>query len=186
MRMEKLSVDSLVRSNWKVDKAHSKLGFSAKHMVIAEVEGRFTDFTLNVEADEDFTDSEIEVIIKAASIDTGNNDRDNHLKSPDFFDVVNYQDIKFKSKSLEKMSDEEFKLNGDLTIKEITKPIELDVTYGGKIKDPWGNERVGFRITGKLNRFDYDLKWNSLMETGGAVVGKIIKLNCHLELIKSE
>ena len=184
--MEKSNVESLVRSIWKMDTAHSKLGFSVKHMVIAEVEGRFKDFNINVEAGEDFTDNEIEVVIKAGSLDTGNNDRDNHLKSPDFFDVVNYQDIKFKSTSLEKTNDEEFKLNGDLTIKGITKPIELEVTYGGKIKDPWGNERVGFQITGKLNRFDYDLKWNSLMETGGAVVGRIVKLNCNVELIKSE
>ncbi len=184
--MEKSNVDSLVRSNWKVDPAHSKLGFSAKHMVIAEIEGRFKDFDIIVEAGEDFTDSKIEVIIKAGSIDTGNNDRDNHLKSPDFFDVESYQDIKFKSRSLEKISDDEFKLKGNLTIKGVTKPIELDITYGGKIKDPWGNERVGFLITGKLNRFDYDLKWNNLMETGGAIVGKIIKLNCHLELIKTE
>jgi polyisoprenoid-binding protein YceI len=155
-------------------------------MVIAEVEGQFKDFDINVDAGEDFTDSEIEVTIKTASIDTGNTDRDNHLKSPDFFDAANYPEIKFVSSSLERISDEEFKLKGNLTIRGIPKPIELDVTYGGRIKDPWGNDRVGFQVQGKINRFDYDLKWNSLMETGSAVVDKIIKLVCQVELIKSE
>ena len=184
--MERANVDNLVKSNWKVDTAHSKLGFSARHMVISEVEGQFKDFDINVDAGEDFSDSEVEVTIKTASIETGNSDRDNHLRSSDFFDAENHPEIKFVSSSLEKISDEEFKLKGDLTIRGITKPIDLDVSFGGKVKDPWGNERVGFQLEGKLNRFDYDLKWNSLMETGGAVVGKIIKLNCHVELIKAE
>ncbi len=185
-KMEKISVGNLLKSSWKLDTAHTKLGFSARHMVIAEVEGQFKEFDINVDAGEDFIDSEIEVTIKTASIDTGNTDRDNHLKSSDFFDAANYPEIKFVSSSLERISDDEFKLKGDLTIKGISKPIELDVTYGGRIKDPWGNDRAGFQVEGKLNRFDYDLKWNSLMETGGAVVGKMIKLVCQVELIKSE
>jgi polyisoprenoid-binding protein YceI len=184
--MENTNVDNLVKSSWKVDKAHSKMGFSARHLVISEVEGQFREFDINVNAGEDFIDSEIEVTIKTASIDTGNSDRDNHLKSPDFFDAANYPEIKFVGSSLEKIGDEKFKLKGDLIIRGISNPIELDVTYGGKIKDPWGNDRAGFQIEGKLNRFDYDLKWNSLMETGGAVVGKIIKLICQFELIKAE
>ena len=184
--METPNIDNLVRSSWKVDTAHSKLGFSARHMVISEVEGQFRDFDINVDAGEDFSDSEVEVTIKTASIDTGNSDRDNHLKSPDFFDTVNHPEMKFVSSSIEKLNDEDFKLKGELTIRGITKPIDLDVSFGGKVKDPWGNERVGFQVEGKLNRFDYDLKWNNLMETGGAVVGKIIKLNCHVELIKAE
>lgn len=184
--MEKANVESLVKSNWKVDMAHTKIGFSARHMVISEVEGNFKDFDIKVSADDDFTDCEIDVTIKTASIETGNSDRDNHLKSPDFFDAANHAEIKFKSNSLEKISIDEFKLKGDLIIRNITKPIELDVIYGGKIKDPWGNERVGFQVEGKVNRFDYDLKWNALMETGGAVVSKVIKLNCHIELIKAE
>ncbi len=184
--MDRMNIDNLVKSNWKVDTAHSKLGFAARHMVISEVEGQFREFDINVDAGEDFSDSEVEVTIKTASIDTGNIDRDNHLKSPDFFDAVNHPEMKFVSSSIEKLSDEEFKLKGDLTIRGISRSIDLDVTYGGKIKDPWGNERVGFQIEGKLNRFDYDLKWNNLIETGGAVVGKTIKLNCHVELIKAE
>ena len=182
--MTTTSVDNLVKSDWKVDTVHTRLGFSAKHMVISEVEGQFRDFDIDVKSGEDFFDSEIEVTIKTDSIDTGNSDRDNHLKSADFFDAVNHPEMKFVSSSIEKISDEEFKLKGDLTISGISKPVELDVTLGGKIKDPWGNERAGFQVEGKLNRFDYDLKWNKLMESGGAVVGKMIKINCHVELVK--
>lgn len=184
--MKNTTFDNLVKSSWKVDTAHSRIGFSARHMVISEVEGQFREFDINFNTGEDFADSDIEVIIKTQSIDTGNTDRDNHLKSPDFFDAENNPEIKFVSSSIKKISDDDFKLNGDLTIRGITKPVELDVAFGGKVKDPWGNERIGFQVEGKVNRFDYDLKWNALMETGSAVVGKIIKINCHVELIKSE
>lgn len=184
--MERTTIDNLVKSRWKVDNTHSKIGFSARHMVIAEVEGQFKEFDIKVESGEDFTDSNIEVTINTASIDTGNQDRDNHLRSSDFFDAENHPEIKFISNSVKKVTDRTYRLIGELTIRGISKPVELDVKYGGKIKDPWGNERAGFQLEGKLNRFDYDLKWNAFMETGGAVVGKIIKLNCHVELIKSE
>src|SRR5574338_1383434 len=140
--MENTSVEKLVKSSWTVDKAHSKVGFSARHMVISEVEGQFREFNISVDAGDDFTDSDIEVIIKIGSIDTGVTDRDNHLKSADFFDAANYPEMKFTSSSIEKISDEEFKLKGDLTIRGISKPVELDLTYGGTIKDPWGNERA--------------------------------------------
>lgn len=184
--MSKEDVENLVKTNWKVDLAHSRIGFSAKHMIISEVEGQFREFDINVDAGEEFDDTEVEVTIKTASIDTGVIDRDNHLKSSDFFDASNHEEIKFKSTSFEKLNEDKFRLGGELTIRGITRPIDLDVLYGGKIKDPWGNERVGFQITGKLNRFDYGLKWNSLIETGGAVVGKTININCHIELIKAE
>lgn len=184
--MDMTNVDNLVKANWKVDKIHSKMGFAARHMVIAEVEGQFKEFDIKVDSGEDFTDSNIEVTIKTASIDTGNSERDNHLRSPDFFDTENHPEIKFISTSFKKITDEAYRVKGDLTIRGISKPVELDVTYGGKVKDPWGNERAGFQVEGKLDRFDYELRWNAFMETGGAVVGKIIRLNCHVELIKSE
>lgn len=184
--MNKSSIENLIKTSWKFDIVHSRLGFSAKHMVIAEVEGQFRDFDIKVNAGEGFADTEIEVIIKASSIDTGNTDRDNHLRSADFFDAENHEEIRFNSTSLEKISMNKFKMKGELTIRDITKPIDLDVIYGGKIKDPWGNERVGFKVKGQVNRFDYDLKWNNLMDTGGAIVGKTINLNCHVELIKNE
>ncbi len=184
--MEKTDVQNVVeKSSWKVDNTHSKIGFSVRHMVISQVEGQFNDFVIEANAGEDFADTEVEVKIKTESVNTGVNDRDNHLRSADFFDAENHKEIKFKSTSLEKVNDEEFKLIGDLTIRGITKPIELSVLYGGTIKDPWGNQRAGFQVEGKLNRFDYNLKWNNLMETGGAVVGKTININCHVEMIKA-
>ncbi len=170
---------------WNLDKNHSKLQFYARHMIIAEVTGLFNNFDVSVKAGDDFKDSEVEVTIDAKSIDTGIKDRDNHLKSPDFFDVEKFPQIKFKSNKVEKVDDESYKLYGDFTIRDITKPIVLDVTYGGTIKDPWGMIRAGFKVQGKLNRFDYDLKWNALMETGGAVVGKNINIICDVEFTKA-
>jgi polyisoprenoid-binding protein YceI len=170
--------------NWDVDYAHSKIGFSARHMIISEVHGQFDSYKLNIESiGDNFEDNKVEVEIDSKSINTGIPDRDNHLKSADFFDVENYPVITFRSKSIKKIDDENFKLIGNLTIKNIIKEIELDLNYGGKIVDPWGNNRIGFNITGNVNRFDYDLKWNALIETGGAVVGKTIKLSSDLEII---
>jgi polyisoprenoid-binding protein YceI len=171
---------------WNLDKSHSKLQFSARHMIISEVTGHFNNFEVTTKADDDFLDSEVEVTIDAKSIDTGITDRDNHLKSPDFFDVEHYPQITFKSTKVEKVDDESYKLYGDFTVRNITKPLVLDVAYGGTIKDPWGNTRAGFKVTGKINRFDYDLKWNALMETGGAVVGKNITINCDIEMTKAQ
>lgn len=179
----KMETSELTKTNWQIDYDHSKIGFTARHMVISEVDGQFNDYTLNLSGGKDFTDSKIELEIETKSVDTKNKDRDNHLRSADFFDAENFPKIKFVSKSIEKVDDDEYKLTGDLTIKDITKPIELDVTYGGTIKDPFGNIRAGFVITGKLNRFDYGLKWNNLIESGGAVVGKTIKINAPIEIV---
>ncbi len=181
------SADVLTSQSWKIDEIHSKIRFSARHMVIAEVEGQFNKFDFNLNNyEDDFSTSQVELTIETNSIDTRNNDRDNHLRSTDFFDVEKFPTIKFKSTSITKISDEKYKLLGDLTIKENAKPIELDVTYGGQIKDPWGNIRAGFNVRGKLNRFNYGLKWNNLIETGGAVVGKNININCDIEVVKVE
>ena len=176
---------TLQKSTWNIDPTHSKIQFSARHMIISEVVGQFKNYSLNLNAGDDFTDAEIELIIDTKSIDTGIEDRDNHLKSADFFDVEKFDKIVFKSNSVEKVDDEKYKLQGDLTIKDITKPIDLDVTFGGKVKDPWGFERAGFRVSGVVNRFDYGLKWNALMETGGAVVGKNINITCDVEITKN-
>ncbi len=172
------------KAAWAVDKSHTKIQFSARHMIIAEVTGHFTDYELSVKASDDFEDTEIEFAVNLASIDTGITDRDNHIKSPDFFDVQKFPKMIFKSTGVKKTGDEKFKLTGNLTIKDVTKPIELDVTYGGTIKDPWGNTRAGFKVQGSLNRFDYGLKWNALMETGGAVVSKNINITCDVEILK--
>jgi polyisoprenoid-binding protein YceI len=169
---------------WALDPAHTKIQFTARHLIISEVAGHFNKFDVNVTAGNDFLDSEVEVTIDVNSIDTGIGDRDNHLKSADFFEAEKFPQIKFKSTKVEKVDDEEFKLFGNFTIRDITKPIELKVVYGGTIKDPWGKTRAGFKVLGSIDRFDYDLKWNALIETGGAVVGKKINLVCDVELVK--
>jgi polyisoprenoid-binding protein YceI len=169
---------------WSLDPAHSKVQFSVRHMIISEVEGHFNNFDILVSAGPDFSDSEINVTVDVKSIDTGITERDNHLKSPDFFDAEKYTQINFKSTKIEKVEDEELKLYGDLTIRDITKPVELKLIYGGTVKDPWGKTRAGFKVLGSLNRFDYDLKWNLLMEAGGAVVGKTINIVCDIEVVK--
>ena len=174
----------LEKAVWSLDPAHSKIQFSARHMIISEVTGHFNNYEVNVKAGSDFLDSEVEVNIDVNSIDTGIADRDNHLKSADFFEAEKFPKINFKSTGVKKVNDEKYKLYGDFTIRDITKPIELDVVYGGTITDPWGKTRAGFKVTGSINRFDYELKWNALIETGGAVVGKTINLECNVELVK--
>jgi polyisoprenoid-binding protein YceI len=188
METHKSYAEEVVTSqSWNIDEVHSKIRFSAKHMVISEVEGQFNKFDFNlINEGVDFSTSQVELTIEANSVDTQNTDRDNHLRSADFFDVEKFPTIKFKSTSVTKVTEEKYKLLGDLTIKGNTKPIELDVTYGGQIKDPWGNIRAGFNVNGTLNRFDYGLKWNNLIETGGAVVGKNININCDIEVLMVE
>ena len=188
MSITKSAIEEVTKSQlWKIDEVHSKIRFSARHMVISEVEGQFNNFDFSLENEgDDLTTSQIELTIDTNSIDTRNDDRDNHLRSADFFEVKKYPEIKFKSTSIKKINNEKYRLMGDLTIRNITRPIELDVTYGGQIKDPWGNTRAGFNVRGNLNRFDYGLKWNKLIETGGAVVGKNININCDIEIIKNE
>ncbi|MCR4417220.1 MAG: YceI family protein [Ignavibacteria bacterium] len=172
-------------SVWVVDKAHSKIGFSVTHLLISEVEGHFKDFDLKVvSTKDDFVDAKIEFTAKTASIFTDNEKRDEHLKSDDFFNSEKYPEMKFVSKSFKKVGKNKYKLTGDLTIRDVTKPITLDVVYNGTVKDPWGNTKSGFNVTGQLNRFDYGLKWNALTELGGAVVDKIVKLRIHVELNK--
>lgn len=181
-----LETPEVTTQTWEMDPTHSKLQFSVKHMVISEVVGNFKQFELKLnDGSEDFTNSDIELVIDTASLDTGVADRDNHLRSADFFDSAKFPSMLFKSTSFKKVDNDKFKLEGTLTIKNITKPVELDVTYNGQITDPFsGKKRAGFRVTGSLNRFDYDLKWNMLIETGGAVVGKTININVDVELVK--
>ncbi|MFA3783637.1 YceI family protein [Melioribacteraceae bacterium 4301-Me] len=174
-----------VETTWEFDKAHSKVGFSVRHMVISEVEGYFKEFNGSVVTKgDDFTTAKIEFTVNVPSINTDNEQRDNHLRSDDFFNAEKYPTIFFKSKEIKKVGDNKFKLIGDLTIRDVTKPVELDVTFYGIVKDPWGNTRAGFKITGELNRFDYNLKWSGVLETGGLVAGKEVKLDINVELIK--
>lgn len=173
------------QTNWSVDKSHSKVGFSVSHLVISEVEGYFKDYDAEIiTKGDDFSTAVIDFTIDAKSIFSDNEMRDNHLRSDDFFNAEKFPKMIFKGKSLKKISGDKYKLIGDLTIRDITKRVELDVEYNGIIKDPWGNTKAGFKITGEINRFDYNLKWNTTLETGGLVVGKEVDLNINLELVK--
>jgi polyisoprenoid-binding protein YceI len=184
-RNEILEQNMVLPETWTLDPAHSKIQFIVRHMVISEVLGNFKTFNLKIDSKkDDFSDSKVELQIQVDSIDTGVSGRDNHLKSADFFEVKKYPFITFKSKSFKKISGEKYKLTGDLTIKNITKEIEFDVVYNGQIADPFGGkQRAGFKVNGMLNRFDYDLKWNMLIESGGAVVGKNVNIICDIEIV---
>ncbi|MBA4250775.1 MAG: polyisoprenoid-binding protein [Chlorobiaceae bacterium] len=183
--MNEVLNQSVGATKWGVDKSHTKIGFSVSHLVITDVEGYFKDYDAEITTiGDDFSTAKINFTINSASIFTDNNDRDNHLRSDDFFNSENYPKISFVGKSLQKVSENKFKLAGDLTIRDVTKEIEFDVKFNGIVKDPWGNIKSGFKIKGELNRFDYNLKWNAAIETGGLVVGKEVELSILLELNK--
>jgi polyisoprenoid-binding protein YceI len=172
-------------TTWKFDKAHSQVKFNVTHLVISQVTGYFRTFDGTVKTTgEDFTDAQIEFTIEAQSIDTDNEKRDNHLKSDDFFNAEKFPQLKFKSKSMKKVGNNKYKLTGDLTIRDVTKQVELNVVYGGMANDGYGNKKAGFKITGTVNRFDYNLKWNALLEAGGAVVGSDVEMVCNIQLVQ--
>ena len=173
---------AIAQTTWTVDKVHSKIGFSATHMVVAETEGVFKDFDIKVSNKAaDFNGADVEFTAKVASIDTDNEKRDAHLKSDDFFNAEKYPEIKFKGKLVKEGAG--YKLKGDLTIRDVTKAVSYDVTYGGTTKVGPG-EKAGFKFTAKLDRFDYGLKWDKTVEAGGLVVGKEIEIIAKVELNK--
>jgi polyisoprenoid-binding protein YceI len=172
------------KTTWKLDPSHTLVEFSAKHLMITTVKGRFTDVEGFIHADDkDIKNSSVEATLKAATIDTRTEQRDNHLRSADFLEVEKYPEIKFRSTRIEG-SKQEFKLTGDLTIRGVTRPITLDVTFEGQTKDPWGGERVGFSASGKLDRRDFGLTWNVMLEAGGMTVSNDIKINIEVEAVK--
>lgn len=172
------------QTTWKSENSHTNVRFSVPHLVISETEGTFKKFEGTVVSkNDDFTDASVDFSIDVASINTDNEMRDNHLKSDDFFNAEKFPKITFKGASLKKVSGNKYILEGDLTIRDVTKRVKLDVVYNGTVKDPYGNTKAGFKITGQLNRFDYNLKWNTVTEAG-AVVGKDVTLVVNLELVK--
>jgi polyisoprenoid-binding protein YceI len=175
------------KSKWVIDPTHTEIGFKIKHLMISNVKGSFDTFEANViTTGDDFMTAEIDFFLDPASISTGNADRDAHLKGPDFFDVENHKQITFLANTYENVdNDGSYELWGDLTIKGITKKIKLDVEFGGVVKDPWGNEKAGFTINGKINRKDWGLTWNAAMEAGGVVVSEEVHINCEVELMRS-
>jgi len=173
------------QTKWNFDKAHTKVEFTVQHLVISEITGNFKIFdgTVSSPAD-DFSGSKINFAVDIASINTDNEMRDNHLKSDDFFNAEKFPKMTFSSTSFKKVSGNKYQLNGNLTIRDITKPVTFDVTYNGTVNDPWGNTKAGFKLKGEVNRFDYNLKWNTLTEAGGAVAGAVVEITANVELQK--
>ena len=169
---------------WKVDPTHTEVQFKVKHLVISTVTGTFKVFSGEVHSNgDDFDGAEASFSIDAKSIDTNTPDRDNHLRSDDFFSADKYPTIDFKNGVLRKASDDEFTLKGDLVIRGVSKPVELKVEFGGVAKDPWGNVKAGFEITGKVNRKDFHLVWNAATETGGFLLGDDVRLCVNVQLV---
>ncbi|NLY78596.1 MAG: YceI family protein [Lysinibacillus sp.] len=171
-------------AKWVVDKSHSQVGFEVKHMMVSKVRGKFDSYTAEVEAEnlEDLTTANIAFTFDVASINTASEARDNHLKSADFFDVEKFPNITFQSKEITKKDDNEYEVTGDLTIKDVTKPVTFEVEYNGKGKNPWGVDVYGFEAEAKINREEFGLTWNAALETGGVLVGKDIKIKVELEV----
>jgi len=175
----------MTKSIWSIDASHSAIEFSVKHMMIANVRGSFHDFQASVVADAtDLTTAEIDFTVDVASIDTRDAQRDGHLKSGDFFDAENFPKITFKSTQISRSNDNEYTMAGDLAIHGVTQPVTFDVTFEGQGKDPWGNEKAGFSAKASVNRKDFGLNWNSVLETGGVLVGEQVKINVEIEALK--
>ena len=173
------------KAGWTLDKSHSSVGFSVKHMVISDVSGNFKDFDISFKSTKsDFTDASVDATIKVASINTDNEKRDGHLKTDDFFNAEKFPAITFKSTSFEKVGENKYKIAGDLTIRDVTKKVTFDATYNGSIKSPWGAEIYAWKATLPVNRFDFGLKWNKAIEAGGLIVGETVNITLNLELTK--
>ena len=172
-------------TQWKIDPAHSEINFKVKHLVVSTVRGKFKNFDTIIEAEkDDFSDAKIKFEADIKSIDTNNDQRNTHLKSPDFFDAEKYPKMTFVSKSVKKISDNELQVKGDLTIRGIKKEISLDVIFNGVVAGFGGGQVAGFEVRGKLNRFDYGLQWNALTEAGGVVVSNEVRIEILAEFNK--
>ncbi|MEK6757454.1 MAG: YceI family protein [Bacteroidota bacterium] len=175
---------SAQNSGWRIDKAHTSVGFAVRHMVISEVTGNFRDFDITVNSTkEDFSDAVVDANIKVASINTDNERRDNHLKSDDFFNAEKFPEIKFKSALVEKVGENKYKITGDLTIRDSTKKVTFDATLNGMLKTSRG-VLAAWKATISINRFDFGLKWNRTIETGGLIAGETINVTLNVELQK--
>ncbi|MDD4755289.1 MAG: YceI family protein [Prolixibacteraceae bacterium] len=180
--MKDLNINS---AKWVLDPTHSELTFKVKHLMISNVKGEFKNFTAVIE-NEDFTSGLVKASIETSSVNTNNNERDNHLKSADFFDIEKYPEMTFESTSFLKEDDDKYQLKGLLTIKGISKEVVLDVEFGGINKDPWENQKAGFSFDGKINRKDWGLNWNTTLETGGVLVGDEVKISGEVQFVKQD
>lgn len=175
----------MAKSQWTIDPAHSSVEFSVKHMMIAKVKGSFHHFEANIAGDEhDLTSADIQFSIDLNSIDTRNNDRDNHLRSVDFFDVENNPSLTFTATAITKTDEGEYAITGDVSLHGITRSETFAATFEGAGKDPWGNEKVGFSAVGSLKRSNYGLTYNAALETGGVLIGDEVKISIDIEAVQ--
>jgi polyisoprenoid-binding protein YceI len=174
-------------TKWVLDPTHSEIGFKIKHLMITNVSGNFNKFEVKAETNgDDFTNAKVSVDIEVDSINTNNSQRDAHLRNADFFEVEKYPLIRFRSTEVKKLDEETYTLTGNLTIKETTKPVKLALEFGGVTKDPYGNFKAGFSISGKINRHDFGVSYNAVLETGGVALGEEIKINGEIQLVKQQ
>jgi polyisoprenoid-binding protein YceI len=178
----------MAKIQWALDPAHSEVTFKIKHLMIANVSGEFKTFTVDAETEgEDFTKAKVNFTADVNSISTGNDQRDGHLKTDDFFNAEKYPQIKFTATKYENVDEDgSYELYGDLTIRDVTKSVKFDVEFGGVIKDPWGNTRAGFSVNGKISRKEFGLKWSATTETGGLVAGDGVNIHCDFQLIEKK
>jgi polyisoprenoid-binding protein YceI len=174
----------MLNANWGIDPTHSEIGFKVKHLMITTVSGKFAEFDASVEAEQDdFSDAKISFFAHTATVSTGNEQRDGHLRSADFFDAETFPKLSFESTSFEGSGSERV-LNGHLTIKDQTHPVSLKVEFSGVAKDPWGNHKAGFTLEGKISRSTWGLNWNAALETGGVLVSDEVKIFADIQLLK--
>jgi polyisoprenoid-binding protein YceI len=175
----------IMKTNWKIDTLHSQIGFKVKHMMITNVTGTFDQFDASIEAeDDDFTTAQFSFNANVDSINTGVADRDAHLKSEDFFNAASHPHLSFKSTGVKKISENDYEIHGDITLREVTKSIVLKAEFGGVVIDPYGQTKTGFSIEGKIKRSEFGLTWSAITEAGSIAVSDEVKLNCEIQFVK--
>lgn len=177
----------MATTKWLLDPTHSELGFKIKHLMISNVSGSFQNFSVEAETEgTDFTTAKITVTADMSSISTNNAQRDAHLRTADFFEVEQHPELKFVSTRIEMVDSDTFTLYGNLSLKGVTKPVKLNVEFSGVTKDPWGSERAGFTVSGKINRSEWGVNFNGVLETGGLMLGEEVKIHSEAQLVKLE
>ncbi len=177
---------AVATTTWNIDASHSIAEFSVKHMMVSTAKGRFADFEAELQIDEERPLlSSVRASIHVASIDTKEPTRDEHLRSDDFFNAEKFPKILFVSTRVERVDTDNYRVIGDLTIRDVTKEVVLDTEFGGQVADPWGNQRAGFTATTQVSRKEFGLNWNGLLETGGVLVGDKVKITLHIEAIRA-
>jgi polyisoprenoid-binding protein YceI len=179
-----MSTPEIPAGNWNVDPTHSRVGFVARHMMVTKVRGQFTDYAADVTIGENPLDSKVNVTVQMASVDTGNADRDGHLRTNDFFDIDNHPTMTFASSRIVADGDD-YKLIGDLTVKGVTKTVEFEVEFEGIGSDPWGGTRAGFEAKAVIDRTDFGVEYNAVLETGGVLLGDKVTIELDIQLVKA-